>query len=121
MYHVWRDMCKTKTAVTCLTEPRFNDKQKEDFNRLFRCTLRLEFSQNPNTADAMGVAVLLNKNLVKTTGIITREVVPGRAMLVEMRNVSNSPLSILIVYTPNTSGENAMFWRTIQQWFVDNN
>jgi hypothetical protein len=57
--------------------------------------------------------------MIKTEGIQTREIVPGRAMLIEMQNADRSPQSILAVYTPNAPGENAAFWTTIQKYFKD--
>ncbi|KAJ7264620.1 hypothetical protein C8J57DRAFT_1436218 [Mycena rebaudengoi] len=46
------------------------------------------------------------------------EVVPGRAMLLEMKNGDGTPLSILGVYAPNPPFENAAFWTAIKNWFI---
>ncbi|KAJ7200069.1 hypothetical protein B0H12DRAFT_1000674, partial [Mycena haematopus] len=69
---------------------------------------------------AKGVAIVLNKNMLETANIRTREIDPGRAMLTELTNVDGSNLSILGIYAPNAPGENASFWVKIKTYFENN-
>ncbi|KAJ7487493.1 hypothetical protein B0H11DRAFT_2408084 [Mycena galericulata] len=39
-------------------------------------------------------------------------------MILEMKNVDGSPLSVLGVYAPNRPYQNAAFWKQIKNWFV---
>ncbi|KAJ7103017.1 hypothetical protein B0H15DRAFT_919002 [Mycena belliarum] len=84
---------------------------------LFGRVLHIEFSKHPLTSNAKGVAIVLNKNMVKTGIVKKREIIPGRAMLTEMEHVDGSTLSLLGIYAPNAPAENATFWTTIKRWF----
>jgi hypothetical protein len=95
-----------------------DDRRCDAIHSLFGKVIRVEFSKDPETSNARGVAFVLNKNLVGMENIKTTELVPGRAMLLEMQNVDGSPLSILGVYAPNVPAENAAFWTTLKAWFV---
>ncbi|KAJ7347214.1 Endonuclease/exonuclease/phosphatase, partial [Mycena albidolilacea] len=64
-----------------------------------------------------GVAIVVNRNQLKIENIRTREVIPGRALLLETTKHDGKPISILGVYAPNAPGENAQFWKDIQEWF----
>lgn len=46
-----------------------------------------------------------------------REIIPGHAVILEMKQHDNKPLSVLGVYAPNVPSENAAFWKTIQEWY----
>ncbi|KAJ7026422.1 hypothetical protein C8F04DRAFT_966373, partial [Mycena alexandri] len=116
-HHVWQVMREQKIGVLVVREAHLNDERKDSIQNLFGRVIRIEFSQDPLTANAKGVAFVLNKNLVDTEDVNTTEIVPGRAMLLEMKNVDGKPLSILGVYAPNVPAENAVFWKLIQTWF----
>ncbi|KAJ7244520.1 hypothetical protein C8J57DRAFT_1082995 [Mycena rebaudengoi] len=60
----------------------------------------------------------VNKCMIETENIKTTVIIPGRAMVLEMKNVDGDPLSILGVYAPNAPGENAAFWKTIKDWLI---
>ncbi|KAJ7087810.1 Endonuclease/exonuclease/phosphatase, partial [Mycena epipterygia] len=119
-YHIWQLVREAKAAVTILTEAHPNEERKKEIDSLFGRVIRLEYTEHPQNSNAKGIAIVLNKNMIETSGITTREVVPGRAMILEMKNVDGTPLSILAVYAPNAPGENATFWKTIQKYYEDN-
>ncbi|KAJ7141886.1 hypothetical protein C8R43DRAFT_817682, partial [Mycena crocata] len=119
-YEIWRQMCRQKVGVLITSEAHMNDERKAGIDGLFGRAIRLEYSKHPQTANSMGVAFVLNKNMIKTGKVTTREIVPGRAMLIEVLNVDDTPLSILGVYAPNQPGENATFWGTIKEYFESN-
>ncbi|KAJ7137547.1 hypothetical protein C8R43DRAFT_893515, partial [Mycena crocata] len=117
-YSIYRVMADNKIGVLVVGEAHMNDERKADIDSLFGRCLKLEFSEHPQSANAKGVAIVVNKNMIETDNIKSREIVPGRALLIEMKHVDDSPLSILGVYAPNAPGENAMFWTTIKEWFI---
>ncbi|KAJ7720533.1 hypothetical protein B0H16DRAFT_1738789 [Mycena metata] len=114
-YRVWQEMRETRTAVMIVGEAHMDDALKSQMNTLFARQLRVEFTPDPTAPRVRaGLAIVLNKSLVLTEGVKTWEIVPGRALLLEMLNVDGKkPLSILGVYALNPPGENAEFWRTI--------
>ncbi|KAI0349298.1 hypothetical protein OH77DRAFT_1499623 [Trametes cingulata] len=75
---------------------------------LFGQNLDIFWSQDEsNPTGAKGVAFIVNKKVVRASDCKTREVVPGRAMLLE--------LTILNVYGPNDRPENQAFWTNLLQ------
>jgi exonuclease III len=119
-FDLWQIMREQKIGVMIVGEAHMNDERKADIDNLFGRCLRLEFTEYPHTANAKGVAMVLNKQMVETENIQTREIVAGRAILLEMKNVDGKDLSILGVYAPNAPGENATFWTTIKNFFIAN-
>ncbi|KAJ7164574.1 hypothetical protein C8R43DRAFT_878856 [Mycena crocata] len=119
-YEIWRIMWERRIGVLIVGEAHLDDNRKADLDSLYGKCLHLEFSKDPETPNAKGIAFVLNRNFVLTSDITTREIVPGRAMLLEMQNVDGKPLSILGVYAPNQPGENEKFWNDIKTYFIAN-
>ncbi|KAJ6458145.1 hypothetical protein C8R47DRAFT_1246697, partial [Mycena vitilis] len=117
-FHIWQILREQKIGVMIVGEAHMDDVRCDAIHDLFGKVIRVEFSKDPHTANAKGVAFVLNKNMVGMDNIKTTEIIPGRAMLLEMQNADGSPLSILGVYAPNVPAENEGFWRSIQAWFV---
>ncbi|KAJ7260238.1 Endonuclease/exonuclease/phosphatase, partial [Mycena rebaudengoi] len=118
-YEVWQIMREGRVGVLVVGEAHMTDGKKADIEALFSRVIRLEFTSDLiNDRGRAGVAFILNKQLVETENITTTEIIPGRAMLMEMKNVDGTPLSILGVYAPNPPSENATFWTAIKEWFV---
>ncbi|KAK7037153.1 Endonuclease/exonuclease/phosphatase [Favolaschia claudopus] len=107
-FEIWQIMREQKVGALL---------RQTDIMNLLGRVIRLEHSKHPLTANAKGVAIVLNKNMVETTDIRTWEIVPGRAMLTKMKNVDGSALLVLGIYAPNAPGENATFWTTIKSYF----
>ncbi|KAJ7232813.1 hypothetical protein C8J57DRAFT_1091044, partial [Mycena rebaudengoi] len=118
-YELWQIMREGKIGVLIVGEAHMTDQKKADIDALFSRCMRLEFTKNPVSNRRAGVAFVLNKNLVETEDIKTIEIVAGRAILLEMKNVDGSALSILGVYAPNDPRENEGFWIEIKTWFID--
>ncbi|KAJ7244522.1 hypothetical protein C8J57DRAFT_1438426 [Mycena rebaudengoi] len=104
-------MREGRVGVLVVGEAHMTNDKKADIEALF--------SRDPvNDRGRAGVAFVLNKQLVETENITTTEIIPGRAMLLEMKNVDGSPLSILGVFAPNAPSVNATFWGDIKDWFI---
>ncbi|KAK7007352.1 Endonuclease/exonuclease/phosphatase, partial [Favolaschia claudopus] len=118
-YHIWQLMREQKLGVLVIGEAHLDDSHKCDVDNLFGRAIRLEFTPDEEAPAARaGVAFALNKNLVETSQIKTTEVIAGRAMILEMKNMDGTPLIILGVYAPNRPHLNAEFWKKIKVWFV---
>ncbi|KAJ7032529.1 hypothetical protein C8F04DRAFT_958812, partial [Mycena alexandri] len=118
-FGVWQLMREEKIGALIVGEAHMNDERKADIDNLFGRKIRMEFTKDPRSSNAKGVAIVLNKNMVETSDVTTEEIVPGRAMIMDMKNVDGEELSILGVYGPNAPGENAAFLEKIKQFYVD--
>jgi exonuclease III len=76
--------------------------------------MKVIFSQGDNPR-AAGVAFVINKDLSIYQGVVTHELIPGRALLISIPWHSNLLLTILNVYAPNTPTENEKFWRNLSE------
>ncbi|KAJ7208683.1 Endonuclease/exonuclease/phosphatase, partial [Mycena pura] len=118
-FHIWQVMREQKTGVLIITETHLDDEYKYNVDSLFKRAMRIEFTPDPEAPTARaGLAFALNRNTVETDNVSTTEIIPGRAMILKMKNVDGSNLSILGVYAPNRPYQNAAFWRDIKAWYV---
>ncbi|KAJ7141072.1 hypothetical protein C8R44DRAFT_604515 [Mycena epipterygia] len=120
-YNIWQIVREQKIGVMIIGEAHLDDAHKIDIDNLFGRVIRVEFSPDEEAPTARaGLAFVLNKNVVETENVQAREIIPGRAMILEMKNVDGSPLSILGVYAPNRPHLNAAFWKKIKTWLIAN-
>jgi exonuclease III len=118
-YEVWQIVREQRIGVLIVGEAHMDDRLKAEIDSLFSRAIRLEFTPDPVAPTRRaGLAFMLNKNLVETRGVVTREIIAGRAMILETKNVDGTPLSVLGVYAPNAPSENAAFWREIKAYYV---
>ncbi|KAJ7887854.1 hypothetical protein B0H14DRAFT_2304075, partial [Mycena olivaceomarginata] len=107
-----------RLGILIVGEAHLDEERLNSINTVYKRQLLVHFSRDPNTPNANGVAIVISKGQLKTDGIITREIIPGRAMILETTQHDGTSLSILGVYAPNASGENAAFWLAILYNFV---
>ncbi|KAJ7083533.1 Endonuclease/exonuclease/phosphatase, partial [Mycena epipterygia] len=120
-YNIWQIIHEQKIGVMIVGEAHLDNNHKTDIDNLFGRVIRVEFTPDEEAPAARaGLAFVLNKNIVETENVSAIEIVPGRAMILEMKNVDGSPLSILGVYAPNRPYLNAVFWKKIKKWLMDN-
>ncbi|KAJ7111943.1 DNase I-like protein, partial [Mycena epipterygia] len=118
-FNIWQIVREQKIGVLIVGEAHLDDQHKTDIDNLFGRVIRLEFTPDREAPSARaGLAFVLNKNMVETTGIQTTEIIPGRAMLLEMKHVDGSEMAILGIYAPNRPNLNAAFWKAIKAWFI---
>ena len=75
--------------------------------------------QNPTAGK--GVAIVLNKHLIKWNVIATRMIIPGRAILLTLPLKNDLTVNILAIYAPNTPQENASFWASLTSTWEEAN
>ncbi|KAJ7133146.1 Endonuclease/exonuclease/phosphatase, partial [Mycena epipterygia] len=108
-----------KTGILVLTESHLNVARHTRIQTLFGRRLEVLFSEDPVTPNAKGVAFVINKDLLDTDNMRTWEIVPGRAMLLEIETHKGEKLAILGVYAPNAPSDNAEFWEVIYDFLDD--
>ncbi|KAJ7172880.1 hypothetical protein C8R43DRAFT_874043 [Mycena crocata] len=119
-FNMWRVIQDYKVGVMVATEAHLNDSRHHDVEALFGRSLKVEFTENPGTPNAAGVAFAINKSLMRTDNVKTTVVIPGRAMILEIGWHGERNLSILGVYAPNAPDENGQFWLDIKKFLVNN-
>ncbi len=77
-------------------------------------------SEDPNSPNARGVAIVLNKEITEVENMNAIEIIPGHALLLETCWHRTERLSILGVYAPVNPVQNAKFWSDIKKFFEDN-
>ncbi|KAJ7235977.1 DNase I-like protein [Mycena rebaudengoi] len=83
-------------GVMIVGEAHMNDRRRDNILSLFGRVVHIEYSADTDTPNA-------------------KEIIPGRAMLLNMKDVNGGPLTILGIYAPNAIGENAAFWTDIRE------
>ncbi|KAI0349338.1 DNase I-like protein, partial [Trametes cingulata] len=108
-------MRDSRIGVLAVQEAHLDEKRADDIRSLFGQRLDLLFSADPsNPLGARGVAFVVNKKVLQASDLSLKEIVPGRAALLELTWSTNRRLKILNVYGPNDRQESAIFWRAIK-------
>ncbi|KAJ7107526.1 Endonuclease/exonuclease/phosphatase, partial [Mycena epipterygia] len=117
-WHHVNQLCKdNRTGILVVVESHLSATRHTSIQNLFGRRLEVIFSEDPITPNAKGVAFVINKDLVSTDNIRTWEIIPGRAMMIEVETHKDKKVVVLGVYAPNAPGENADFWRTLREYF----
>ncbi|KAE9382860.1 DNase I-like protein, partial [Gymnopus androsaceus JB14] len=70
-----------------------------------------------------GVAIVLNKELIAYEKTVVYEIIPGRAIMLQLIMHKGDKINILAVYAPNVTESNgtanAEFWKTIKKYFEE--
>ncbi|KAL1938552.1 hypothetical protein VTO73DRAFT_11575 [Trametes versicolor] len=103
-----------KIAVLVLQEAHLDDERAALLNSVFENTMTVLSSPDPvNPTAARGVAIAINKRILKDCAPLLRILVPGRAVLLTIPWTAERSLKIVNVYAPNESAANADFWSTL--------
>lgn len=104
-----------RIGVLAVQETHLSEERKCEIENLFDHTLKVYSSPDPaRPSAARGVAIVLNKRLIKWELAEAKEVIPGRALEVAIPLSKDKKLRILTVYAPNDRAANALFWREVQ-------
>ena len=112
--HVPQIMREKRIGILAVQETHLTDEVAQQFKDLFGNTLSLVFSPDPTTRNARGIALILNKRLMKTEDVKETTMVPGRAITIDIPWHEGQRLNILAIYAPNVPRETREFWKTIQ-------
>jgi exonuclease III len=111
-----REIIKSqKIGVLVLQETHLTLDEEEILNTRFEKDWLIISSINPNSPNARGVAIILNKRYTNSTNIEKKEIIPGRALQITMPWRKELKLTILAIYAPNDSGSNEAFWSEIRE------
>ena len=111
--HVPQTMRERNLGILAVQETHLTDSLADQFESLFGGKFALFHSPDPETRNAKGVAIVLNKKLVDTRGTTVTTLIPGRAILMTLPWHNDSKINILAIYSPNAPTEIRDFWETI--------
>lgn len=100
----WNKLCqimKGNVDILAVQETHLDMKKMEELNDLFKRQAHFISSLDPDKSNVKGVAFVISKQLVNWKGIRHREMVPGRALVIEIPWHEGSTLSCLNVYALN--------------------
>ena len=104
----------TNIDLLAVQETHLTEDLAKQFTDIFGNTLSLIHSPDPQTNNARGIALVINKKKFRTQDVTNTVVVPGRALLSTIPWQNNQSIRILAVYAPNIPSEIRDFWKTIQ-------
>ncbi|GJE94639.1 transposon TX1 uncharacterized protein [Phanerochaete sordida] len=119
--HVNQLVRDKKIGILALQETHLTAAMAASIQEVFGRRLEVFYSSNPDRPNAQGVAIVLNKELVHTTNARSSELIPGRALLVDVPWHRGRTLSIAAVYAPNVPQDNAAFWSELEAIWQERN
>lgn len=102
-----------KLGILALQETHLTKDDEATLNSTPGLRIHIKSSIDPARTNAKGVAIVMNKNLVNTSGVKVHDLVPGRALLVIIPWRKDDSLKILAIYAPNDPQTNQYFWDQI--------
>ena len=112
-FEISRMMNDHRVALLAVQESHLTDELAANVSSAFNTRIALHYSPLPETRNAAGVAIVINKGLLNADRVTCEEIVPGRAILASIMWHANRTLRVLNVYAPNDAGENRMFWERL--------
>ena len=103
--HIPQIICEKRIGILAVQETHLTDELAHQFKSLFDNTLELIFSLYLETCNARGVALVLNKRLIKTDNIRSTTIIPGRAIMINIPWHGDQSINVLAIYAPNTPRE----------------
>ncbi|KAG1789814.1 Endonuclease/exonuclease/phosphatase [Suillus plorans] len=112
--HINQLVKEQKIGILCLQEMHLSDEEKDTLNSSPGLQIHVISSIDPTHPNAKGVAIIINKRLLGTTGIKMHQLIPGRALLSVIPWRDDNPIKILAIYAPNDTQQNQYFWDHVQ-------
>lgn len=102
-----------RIGILALQETHLSKDNETILNSTPGLRIQVTSSIDPAQTNAKGVAIVMNKNLVNTSGMKVHELVPGRALLVIVPWRKSDTLKVLAIYAPNDPQNNQFFWDNV--------
>jgi exonuclease III len=114
----WEDienmMKVRRIGIVALQETHLETEDMHNLTSLHQRRLVIINSRDPERpTQSAGVAFALNKELVQTNDVTITEIIPGRALLLDLTWRESQRLSILNIYAPNVKSEQVAFWEDL--------
>ncbi|KAJ3774185.1 Endonuclease/exonuclease/phosphatase, partial [Lentinula raphanica] len=117
--HVNQLMRDEKIGVLVVGEAHLNSKRLDEISKITESRMKIFYSSRIDTANAAGIAVVLNKSRTNVQGVQMHEIVAGHAIQIETNWHNQERLTVLAIYAPNCSiSANADFWASVRDWYI---
>lgn len=94
-----------RIGALLLQETHLTEQRKADLRRMFANRIKIYHSAHPEfPTQKEGVAAVLNKRIINANGARMTEVIPGRAIQVELPWRGGDARQLLCVYAPTSEG-----------------
>jgi exonuclease III len=103
-----------KIAILITQETHLDQTMTDQLHSKYKKNLKILILAHPTSPHAKaGMGFVLNKKLIKPNNIKTYELIPGRAMIIQIKWMNMCDATILNIYVPNERKEHATFWAKI--------
>jgi exonuclease III len=113
--HINQIIREKRIGVLATQETHLDDNHVDRLHNLFNKRIKIYYSTDPHQLNAKGVAIVLNKEITNTEDVEVIEIIPGRALLIQIPWHTDLLINILTIYAPNTPADNEAFWNTIHE------
>ena len=104
-----------KIAVLALQETHLDEECIETIESCFGKSFNLFYSSDPEEPRTKnGVAIIINKALIPAGDVLLHDLVPGRAIMIQLKWPDNNQLSIINIYAPVNRREQPEFWASVE-------
>jgi ribonuclease HI/exonuclease III len=103
-----------KIGILAVQESHLSEMHVNQLHELFHKRMKIFHSIDPDRPNAMGVAIVLNKELTNYKEAKMHILTPGRAILLQTTWHANEKLNILAIYAPNAPSENEGLWVSLR-------
>lgn len=113
-------MREKQISLLTLQETRLSDEYTNKVWALYGKRLSIHFSSSTeNATGKSGVAVVLNKDLVKMDHVESTKLIPGRVLLIRVPWHGGATFTWLAIYAPNKEAESKEMWKMLMQLWDD--
>jgi exonuclease III len=113
-------MRKKIIGVLCLQEMHLTNEHETQIEFLYLRRLKVFNSCHPFCpGNSAGVAFVLNKEMINTMNAEITEIIPGRAITINITWHNNKHITILNIYAPNNLSKHLNFWDVISKPWLE--
>ncbi|KAK0467571.1 Endonuclease/exonuclease/phosphatase [Armillaria novae-zelandiae] len=106
-----RMMREQKISLLTLQETHLSRDYADEVLQMYGKSMEIFFSADErNPTGKAGVAVVLNKNLIQTEGVVTTDLILGRALFIQVPWHRGTYFNWLAIYTLNDDSESKLMW-----------
>lgn len=113
-HHINQIIREKKIGILAIQETHLSKAEEAKLNESFGQRIKIISSIDPENTNTKGVAVVLNVRMTNSKEATSDELIPGRALLIQIPWTKNTQLSVLAIYAPNESTQNQMFWEEVR-------
>jgi len=119
-FEIYGILNASRIAILAIQEAHLTDELANNVNRAFETKMALFHSPLPDTRNAAGVAIVINKSILNADRVTCEEIIPGRAILATINWHANTKIKILNIYAPNDTRANVNFWEKLNEITMSN-